>query len=247
MTLDGELVAFDESGVPRFERLQQRIGPGAARRAGRFPVVFVVFDLLNLDQQPTPRLPWSARRALLEDLALTHPRVQFSPTWPATDLDAVVQVAHERGYEGVMAKRGESRYEPGQRSREWIKHSFRLRTEVVVGGWTPGEGGRAATFGALLVGAHDDAGNLVYLGKVGSGFDVAALRQLSSQLADLEQPTSPFFDPVPREDTRGAHWVRPVLVGEVQYRELTADCRFRQPSWQGQRLDYPPDAVQLPA
>lgn len=89
--------------MPRFERLQQRIGHNTSeQRLATYPAVLVVFDLLNLDGQPTLRLPWSARRALLDDLALTHPCVQLSPTWPATEADAVLAVAHGRGYEGVL-------------------------------------------------------------------------------------------------------------------------------------------------
>ncbi|TCO55716.1 hypothetical protein [Actinocrispum wychmicini] len=114
-----------------------------------------------------------------------------------------------------MAKRTSSLYQPGARSRDWIKTTFRSTTEVVVGGWTFGSGTRAGRIGALLVRAHDDAGQLVYLGKVGTGFNAATLHQLREQLADLEQPTSPFNSPVPRDDARGAHWATPILVGDV--------------------------------
>jgi bifunctional non-homologous end joining protein LigD len=101
--------------------------------------------------------------------------------------------------------------------------------------------------GALLVGAHDDAGQLVYLGHVGTGFTEAALRRLQGQLAGLERPVSPFAVPVPRQHTRGAHWVEPLLVGDVEYREITAgERRLRHPAWKGLRADKPPLTVGLP-
>jgi hypothetical protein len=166
-----------------------------------------VFDLLHLDGQPTLGLPWSARRAMLDDLTLTHPHLQLSPTWPATEADVVLAVARQRGYERIMAKRVTSLYEPGHRSLAWIKTPFRSTTEVLVGGWTPGSGNRAGRIGALLVGAYDKSARLVYLGKVGTGFSAATLRHLGKQLAGLEQPNSPFDALVPRADARGAHWV----------------------------------------
>jgi bifunctional non-homologous end joining protein LigD len=248
VTLDGELVVFDAQGRPSFELLQQRLRPRPSRAlVERLPVAYLVFDLLFLDGGLTTRLPYLQRRALLADLALAHGHVQVPPSWTDLDGPAVAQAAWERGLEGVVAKRAQSIYHPARRSRDWIKCPFRLTTEVVVGGWVPGHGRRTGLLGAVLVGAHDDRGDLVYLGMVGTGFSRPALRELGARLADLTQPVSPFADAVPGPDARDARWVRPMLVGDVEYRQLTSDRRLRHPSWRGVRVDRDAEEVVLPA
>src|SRR5439155_20714150 len=170
--LDGEIVAFDSEGRPRFERLQQRMNlasDSAVRRRMRdVPVAYVIFDVLYLDGRDLCGLPYAERREILDGLELNGPSWQ-TPAVHRGDGKALLAATGEQGLEGVMAKRLDSRYEPGRRSGAWIKVKNRRSTEVVIGGWLPGEG-RRKSFGALLVGRYDADGNLRYGGRVGTGF-----------------------------------------------------------------------------
>jgi bifunctional non-homologous end joining protein LigD len=172
--------------------------------------------------------------------------VTTPPTFPDVDPVPLLDVAAEHGLEGIVVKRGDSLYRPGERSRAWIKAPLRPGTEVIIGGWLPGTGRRARSFGALLVGAHDPDGRLVGLGNVGTGFSDAALEQLLARFAALERSTSPFAGTIPREYSRVARWVEPVLVADVQYAELSADGRLRKPSYKGLRGDKPPETITVP-
>jgi bifunctional non-homologous end joining protein LigD len=251
--LDGELVALDEAGRPRFRLLQARLHvrtPGAALLA-RVPVHFYVFDLLYLDGEALLGHAFRDRRARLAELGLEHERVRVSPVWQqdpgSTDAvgPRVLQAARDHGLEGAMAKRLDSRYYPGRRSPVWIKHPLRRTTEVVVCGWVPGEGRRRDRIGSLLLGAHDDRGQLLYLGHVGTGFSDAELARLQRLLTELEQAHSPFArDQVPRDRGRHARWTAPRLVGEVEYQEY--GTRLRHPSWRGVRGDIPAEDVRVP-
>ena len=132
----------------------------------------------------------------------------------------------------------------GRRSPDWIKITDVTALEVVIGGWRPGEGRRAATFGSLLVGRPAESGlhsGLLYVGQVGTGFTEQMLATLMAKLRPLERKKSPFVNQVPPERARGAHWVQPSLVGEVVFREWTADGRMRAPSWRGLRPDRDPE------
>lgn len=247
MVLDGELVVLDAGGRPSFELLQQRLRPQPTRTVlTGMPVIYLVFDLLVLDERSLLREPYRRRRDLLAEIELGHRHVQVSPSWDAAERDAVLAMTRERGLEGVVVKRADSAYQPGRRSRDWIKYPFRHTTEVVVGGWSPGKGRRTDSVGALLVGAYDGA-DLVYLGKVGTGFTDATLAELHTRLTGLARSDSPFRTPVPREDARDAHWVTPVIVGDVEYRQLTAEGRLRQAAWRGVRIDREPADVVVPA
>jgi bifunctional non-homologous end joining protein LigD len=167
----------------------------------------------------------------------------------------VLAAMAEQGLEGVVAKRLESLYVPGRRSRSWIKTAVRRTHEVIVAGWFPGSGNRRESLGSLALGAYDDDGALVYVGDVGTGFTDAARDRLLERLAPLERPTSPFD--VERSAARAwpsrkpgrgrARWVEPRLVGEIEYRVFTRDHSFRHPSWRGLRPDRDPDEVRLPS
>jgi bifunctional non-homologous end joining protein LigD len=141
-----------------------------------------------------------------------------------------------------MAKRLQSRYEPGRRSQSWLKIKNIHRQEVVIGGWKPGEGGRAGGIGSLLVGVQDEPG-LVYSGHVGTGFTQQTLRMLAERLAPLRRDTSPFAVAVPPEDARSARWVEPVLVAEIAFADWTRSGRLRAPSFKGLRDDKDPAEV----
>jgi bifunctional non-homologous end joining protein LigD len=246
MLLDGELVALDAAGRPSFPLLQHRmhVRMPDARLVTRVPVFLYLFDLLYLDRATTVEWPYELRREALESLELSDGPASVPPRFSGNG-HTVLAAAREYGLEGVVAKRLDSRYEPGRRSRSWIKTPINLTTEVVLGGWKPGAGRRAGSIGSLLLGAYDDAGRLRYIGHVGTGFTEAELRRLSGLLAPRERDRSPFDEPVPREFARDAHWVTPDLVGEVLYRTVTPDRRLRHPSWRGLRPDKRPGEVRI--
>jgi bifunctional non-homologous end joining protein LigD len=241
--LDGELVATDDEGRPSFNRLQQRMhianAAEAARRAADVPVIYVVFDLLHLDGHRLLDQPLVDRRRLLDQVLDPTPTWRISPLHD--DGPALLEAARERGLEGVVAKRIDSTYEAGARTRSWRKVKVRREQEFVVGGWLPGEGNRSGRIGALLVGYHDQAGDggpLRYCGRVGTGFKEADLVRLARMAMPLITDDCPFDPPPPRPDVaRGARWLRPELVVQVAYGEWTPDDRLRHPAYLGLRTD----------
>ena len=245
VVLDGELVAFDSHGRPSFSTLQQRmhIGDAAAARrlAASVPVVYVIFDLLHLDGRSLLREPYDSRRELLEALGLAGPSWQVSPAFSAPAAD-VLRASHEQGMEGVIAKRRDSRYEPGKRAPAWRKIKHVRTQEVVLGGWRPGNGRRAGKIGSLMLGLPE-GGKLRYIGQVGTGFTDALLADLGARLARLERKSSPFAAELPSAVRRDARWVTPKLVGEVAFTEWTPDGLLRHPSWRGLRADKSPRDV----
>jgi bifunctional non-homologous end joining protein LigD len=251
--LDGEVVALDGDGRPDFGTLQHRMHLRSPdpELVERIPVSYIVFDLLHLDGASVLGEPYERRRELLEGLGLEGlglggPRVRVPPAAAGVSGAQLLDVARAHGLEGVVGKRRASRYEPGRRSPAWIKTALLHTQEVVIGGWTEGEGRRAQSIGALLLGAYDGSGSLRYLGHVGTGFTESALRSLLAELRTRGQAESPFDEEVPRDEARKARWVRPELVGEVVYRVLTKEGRLRHAAWRGLRSDKDP-AVGLPS
>jgi bifunctional non-homologous end joining protein LigD len=247
--LDGELVAFDENGKPSFERLQQRIhntDPNVVRRRMEsHPVVYVVFDLLYLDGRDLTCEPYSRRRELLEELDLNGESWQ-TPGHSVGHAKELLAASKEQGLEGVMLKRVDSTYAPGKRTGAWLKVKNVSRQEFVVGGWTPGEGRRKSSVGALLVGYFTDDGGkpvLRYGGKVGTGFTEAELAALTARLAPLEQKENPFG--AGPKTPKGARFVEPCLVAEVEFRELTKEGVVRHGAYKGLREDKPATEVGL--
>ncbi len=243
--LDGEIVAFDESGRPSFGALQFRMHVGdpvqARRLAAERPVTYFLFDVLHLDGRNLVGRAYVERRAILDDLALSGPRWDTPPYFAGGGTHAL-ELSKAQRMEGILAKRLDSIYEAGRRSRTWIKvKNFRTQ-EVVIGGWKPGQGRRGGGVGSLLLGIPSDVG-LVYVGHVGTGFTDRMLVSLGDQLRELDRDTSPFDTPVPPRDAKEAHWVEPNLVGEVAFGEWTADGRMRHPSWRGLRPDKSPSEV----
>jgi len=238
--LDGEIVAFGGSEWPDFEALQQRMNIASAAQARQLaadvPVSYLAFDLLWLDGRSLLEQPYSRRRSLLEGLGLNAANWQVPPSFTSESGADVQAVSREHGLEGVMAKRVRSRYEPGRRSAAWRKIKNVRRQEVVIGGWKPGEGGRAGWIGSLLVGVYDDD-DLVYAGHVGTGFSQQTLRMLGAKLEPLRRADSPFGASVPSEDARFARWVEPVLVAEVAFAGWTKSGRLRAPAYKGLRDD----------
>jgi bifunctional non-homologous end joining protein LigD len=238
--LDGEIVSFDAQGRPSFEALARRIhltGPAVKRLATSAPVTYLIFDLLWLDGHSLLELPYSERRAALAGLSLDGERWRTPQPLRGSGLD-VLAASRVSGLEGLVAKRLDSRYKPGQRDGSWLKIKNTARQELVVGGFTGGAGRRAATIGALLVGIPDGDDRLRYAGKVGSGFSEAELERLGTLLAPLVRDRSPFV-PGPLKLPRGACFVEPRLVVEVEFSEWTRDGALRAPSYKGLRDDKP--------
>lgn len=242
VVLDGELVALDDEGRPRFSRLQHRMHiqstREAAAAAAKYPASMIVFDVLHLNGRSLLDSTYDERRAILEGLKLSGPSWGVTPAFTDEPADQVMRTAIEIGMEGVVSKRRTSIYRPGVRSRDWIKTKPVHTQEVVIGGWSDGLGERKATFGALLLGIPErESGpvRLTYVGKVGTGFTESDRRELLARLTP--RATSPFGGALPSAVTRGAHWVRPEVVGEVSFTEWTPDGVLRHPVWRGERVD----------
>lgn len=232
VVLDGEAVALDESGVPSFRDMQNRA------RSTR--VEFWAFDILHLDGRSLLRAKYSDRRRLLEALAEGGGLIVPDPL--DGDGPEALEFARKKGWEGVVAKKRDSTYQPGRRSSSWLKDKFWMTQEVVIGGWREGAGGRSSGIGALMLGIPDDYG-LQFVGRVGTGFTEKELAALKKTLAPLHADESPFAAALPKQDAKGVTFVRPELVGEVRYSERTSDNRLRQASWRGLRTDKEPREV----
>ncbi len=246
--LDGEVVAPDEEGRGDFQRLQTRMGLAhspalAARRAMETPVHLVLFDVMFLRGGLLTGLPYARRRQELEGLAATAPYWSTPGAIVGHGAQAL-EATRESGLEGLLCKRLDSVYEPGVRSRNWIKIRNIRAVDVIVGGWLPGRGRLAGLPGALLVGQRE-AGRLRYVGRVGTGWSEAERADLARLLEAVETRVCPF-DPGPR--VPGAHWVLPRLVGEVSFSTRTRAGLLRQPSWLRLRPDLAPEdsAADLP-
>ena len=235
-TLDGEIIAMADDGLPSFHRLQERLGvfgSDALRRATLNPVIFIVFDLVELNGLSTTDVPLTARRALLDQLTGLNDGPNWRRVTVYDDGDALLELTRSVGLEGVVAKRNDARYVGGQRSPNWIKVRNLTTDEFVIGGWVPGEGRRLRTIGALLLGLpeSDDADSpLRWIGKVGTGFTDAALDELYLLLAPDVIATRPFTND-PGERT--AVYVRPRHRCLVEYREWSPGGVLRFPSWRG--------------
>ena len=258
LVVDGELVALDGRGRPDFGLLQQRmhITTPSAELMAAVPVRYVVFDVLRHDDRSLLDLPYRERRGVLDELDLAAHGVVVPDTFLDTDGALVLAAVAQQGLEGVVAKRLTSPYQPGRRSRSWIKTPIRHTTEVIIAGWSSSTG-HAQVLSSLLLAAHDADGELVYVGDVGTGFTEAARRHLLERLRPLHRDKPPFSASAGefvrargwpgRPPSRGAvQWVAPELVGEIEYRAFTREGSFRHPSWRGLRPDRDPGEVGLP-
>jgi bifunctional non-homologous end joining protein LigD len=233
VVLDGEVVVCDAAGVPRFNLVQNH------RRAQQ--VDYWVFDILAMNGSEIMAAPYKARRQLLEKLAAAHD-VTCPELIDADDGGEALAYSRGMGWEGIVAKRLSSTYIPGYRGSLWLKGKNWLMQEIVIGGWRPGTGSREDRIGALLMGVPRGDG-LDYCGAVGTGFTNKELDFLMDLLTPLHRQKSPF-NVLPETERRlGARFVRPIVVGEVQYGERTARGILRQPSWRGLRTDKTPDEV----
>jgi len=243
VVLDGEIVALDAAGRPDFRRLQRHTGS----------VDLMVFDVLQAGSRSLLGAPYDERRRLLGDVLDASPPVHVPPAFDG-DVEAAGATSQRLGLEGVMAKRRDSTYVAGGRSRAWLKLKHTLMQEVVIVGWRPLHAGEPRSddrfVGGLLLAVPGPDGALRYAGRVGTGFTDVERRAAAARLAPLERRTPPL-EGVPRIDARYARWVRPSLVGEVAAAEWTGDpsqdpeTRLRAPSWRGWREDKHPDEVTL--
>jgi bifunctional non-homologous end joining protein LigD len=229
--VDGEVCALDENGRPSFSAMQQG-------KSGT-PLVYEVFDVLEIDGVPVVGLPLSERRERLEALIDKRQKtVQISGFFD--DGEALLEAATEQGLEGVMAKRPASRYAEGKRTRDWLKVKTHGRQEFVICGWTKGQGRRAGRFGSLVLGAY--RGNeLVWVGNCGTGFKERDIDELLAKLEPLRTDTPPLKEipKMPKVRKGDVVWVTPKLVCEVEFAEWTHDGHLRAPSFQGLRDDKP--------
>jgi bifunctional non-homologous end joining protein LigD len=230
--LDGEIVVFDGEQTS-FSRLQQRLGVSspAPARVEAFPVVYCVFDLLEVGVDDLTERPLVERRARLKRAIGPSESLQISEAWRG-ESERRYGEACRSGWEGLIAKRAGSAYVHG-RSKDWLKLKCVLAQEFVIGGYTEPAGSRT-DFGALLVGYYE-AGRLRYAGKVGTGYSAARLKELGASLRLLETGDSPFADSSPTP--RGAHWTHPELVAQIGFAEWTREGRLRQPRFLGLRDD----------
>ncbi len=224
--LDGEICALDERGRSRFSLLQEGTGN----------LALVLFDLLEVDSEPLLDEPLSERRRRLEALVKPGGQVFVSPQFE--DGEALLVAAREQELEGVVAKRVDSRYRPGQRSVDWHKVKLRQTQEVVVVGYTRGQGRRSGAFGALVVAVHE-AGGLRWAGNVGTGFSDGEIERLLGLLRPLERKESPLKEVprMPRIRRSDVVWVEPRLVAEVEFAEWTREGRLRAPVYVRLRED----------
>ena len=233
--LDGEVCALDDSGRSSFSAMQQG-------KAGT-PLVYYVFDVLEIDGEPLVDLPLVERRKRLEQLLDRRNRcVRLSETFD--DGGALLTAAEEQGLEGILAKRLDSRYIEGKRTRDWLKVKTHGEQEFVIAGYTKGTGRRASSFGSLVLGYYR-GGELVYAGNVGTGFNAKEIDKLLDKLRPLRRSTAQFSEvpKMPKVRKSDVIWVEPKLVCEVEFAEWTHDGRLRAPSYKGLREDKAPEEV----
>ncbi|MFN2467410.1 MAG: DNA ligase D [Gaiellaceae bacterium] len=234
--LDGEVCALDEQGRSSFSAMQQ--GRGGT------PLVYYAFDLLELDGEPLLALPLTERRVRLERLLDgRRPAVRLSEAFD--DGEALYAAAAAQGLEGVIAKRSDSLYHEGRRTRDWLKVKMHGRQEFVIAGYTRGQGRRSRSFGSLVLAVRGPEG-LTYVGNCGTGFTEKEIDRLLDRLKPLERDEPPFAEvpKMPKVRKSDVVWVEPRLVCEVEFAEWTHDGRLRAPSYQALREDEEPEEVQ---
>lgn len=246
LLLDGELVALDENFIPRFHLLQQRLG---AHSQGGPEITYMIFDVLYQNGQSLMELRYTERREHLEKLKLNG-RFWQSPNFLSGSSIDILHSATALGLEGIVAKRLDSPYLPGQRSDAWLKLKIRRRQEFVIGGWQLGSGARSGFLGALLLGYYEPKARgfvsrkFIYAGECGSGFDFESLEQLKRSLTKHRSATSPFDLNGPTgKAAREAQFVKPRLVAEIEFSEWTPGGLLRHPVFLGLRDDKPPGDV----
>jgi bifunctional non-homologous end joining protein LigD len=238
--VDGEVVAFSD-GQTRFAELQQRMQQArpSADLLRTVPVQYYLFDVLWADGTDLRPQPLRERKQRLHQLLDFTDPLRFTEHRVGDGVEFYSEACRQ-GWEGLIAKRADAPYQAG-RTKDWLKFKCENNQELVIGGFTDPQGTRTG-LGALLLGYYDSDGQLVYAGKVGTGFDQQTLHRLHTELSAMEQDRSPFDrGDMPRE--RGVHWTRPRLVAQIGFSEWTTDGRLRHPRFQGLRRDKSPAEV----
>jgi bifunctional non-homologous end joining protein LigD len=257
--LDGEIVALDDEGRPSFSLMQQRTGfrPGKSRLPRRegVPVIYYAFDLLYLDGYDLRRVGLEQRKQLLQgvikkdttkkDATSAGMVIQFSDHYPEKGL-ALFEAAKQRGLEGIVAKKRNSRYEE-KRTNDWLKIKITQRQECVIGGYTDPEGSREY-FGALVLGLYDKKKHLIHVGQVGTGFDQNALKEIYDRLQPLKTKQNPFYGEI--GGLKKVQFVRPEIVAEIKFAEWTHETdeggmKLRAPVFMGLRFDKSAEECRL--
>ncbi|MCE5287077.1 MAG: non-homologous end-joining DNA ligase [Pelosinus sp.] len=244
IVLDGEIVCLSANGHPSFSELQHRMGLTCAKKISdlmhSYPVTYIIFDVLYLNNKLLTNRPYLKRREILDKLNLSGDNFQ-TPAYTYGNGDDMLKATRNLGLEGIMAKRLDSLYLPGKRSNDWLKIKNKLRQEFVIGGWLPGQNARTGSIGSLLIGYYAlpqqksavKAPDFLYAGKVGTGFTTKTLKDLKTLLSALHRDTTPFSNKTPK----GAIFVKPTLVGEFEFTEWTPNNTLRHPSFKGLRSD----------
>lgn len=245
LVLDGEIIAL-ENGKPSFQLLQQRMNllkvSDISRAEARIPVHFFVFDIVYAAEWNLASCSLMNRKAILNEAVAQSSKVILLKHFEDNGRIAY-EACVENGFEGIVAKRRESPYEVGRRSPYWVKVKAQKSSEFVIGGYSPGEGSRAPTFGALVLGYFDDAGKLIYAGSVGTGFDERLLADMMRRMTPLKIDKCPFVKVAP--DRRNSIWIKPELVAEIKFMDWTGDMHLRNPVFLHLRHDINPAEVKL--
>ncbi|MDF2941049.1 MAG: ligD [Gammaproteobacteria bacterium] len=238
--LDGELVALDKNGISRFQLIQNVLELGESA-----PIYYYVFDLPYCDGYDLSAVPLETRQSYLKQLFQNMPSnaaIRFSEPLEGEG-SKILTKACDLKLEGIMAKRKHSPYS-NKRSDDWIKIKCSQRQELVIAGFTDPAGSREY-FGSLLLGFYDENDHLIYSGRVGTGFNRALLKHIYQKMQPLVQQDNPFYKLESIPEVRHAHWLRPVLVGEIEFTEWTHEGRIRHPSFKGLREDKAANEVKV--
>ncbi len=246
ITLDGEIIALNANGRPSFSLLQKRFRKNMRSLSvnlKQVPIVYILFDILQLNGRPLVDLTYVKRRDILDSLQLQTSYCQI-PRYQTGDGKTILEATQKLGLEGIVAKRLDSQYHAGKRTGDWLKIKNIHRQEFVVGGWLPGKGTRQGLIGSILVGYyavaeketvnHGPCQKLVYAGRVGTGFTTQMLRQLSATLVPLHSQENPFCN-LPY--TKHSSFVTPTIVIECEFTEWTPSRTLRHPVFKGFRFD----------
>lgn len=244
--LDGEIIALNEKGRPSFQHLQQRMNllkkADIARAEATVPVFYFAFDIVHSRGFDLCAMHLSQRKEVLSESLSQSDRVRILSYFDE-DGRAAYEACIENGFEGIVAKKFDSSYEPGRRSTSWIKVKAQQTDEFLIGGYKAGQGSRSTTFGALLLGSYQEDGSLLYCGSVGTGFDQRLLKEVLGAMKPLEQKTCPFINRP--EDKKNVTWLKPELVAEIKFMDWTRDRHLRTPVFLRLRDDKDPADIVL--
>lgn len=248
--LDGEIVVLGADNKPSFSLLQHRMGlvspAEILEKVRNFPITYMIFDLLNLNGNTFLHSPYTERQKALLALKLSGPYWQ-TPGYKTPNGKTLLEATKKLGLEGIIAKRLTSLYHPGYRTGDWLKIKNQQRQELILAGWTPGKGSREGTIGAILTGYFDhpntsaEKQNLIFAGKVGTGFNRQTLEKLEALFKSLETSVNPYAGKIPLKEE--IIFVEPTLVGEFEFTEWTPNGTMRHPSFKGLRQDKNPNLI----